>query len=268
VALLHPADNPSRRQYLFEHLSAILPDQGIAVLRYDRRAATPGGDVPYWVQAEDLARALEALTAAVGPVPTGLWGFGQGAWVTLLAAAGRADIAFLILVGCSAVSPARQMRYGTEQQLRRAGYGPESAADLAVLRAGWEAYQRGQLARAEAQAIVDSYASRPWFGLSWVPRALPGTPSWDDMDFDPAGYIAQLRCPVLAFYGEDEWVPVDESVAIWHREYGGQQLVIQRLPGTAHHPVFGGRQKKAAISPAYTGRLTSWLAGVIADTRR
>ena len=264
VAALHPADDPSRRQFLFEHLATVLPERGVAVLRYDRRAAPPGRDVPYQRQAEDLAQGLAALAEVTGPVPTGLWGFSQGAWVALLTAARRADIAFLVLVGCSAVSPARQMRYGTAEQLRRAGFGPESLAELARLRAAYEGYQRGQLARPQAQQVVDAYAGRAWFGLSWVPRVLPEAPDWDDMDFDPAASIGQVRCPVLAFYGADEWVPVPESIAVWRTAYADPaRLAIHELPGTTHHPTYGGRRELAAISPEYTARLTGWLDDVI-----
>lgn len=267
VVLLHPADDPSRRQFLFEHLAIVLPERGIAVFRYDRRACPPGRDVPYGLQAEDLAWGLEALAGEVGSVPTGLWGFSQGAWVALLAAAGRADIAFLVLVGCSAVSPARQMQYGTAEQLRRAGFGLESVAELGELRTAWEAYQRGQLARQRAQQVVDTYADRRWFGLSWVPRILPEEPGWDDMDFDPAASISQIRCPVLAFYGADEWIPVQESISIWRAEYPDpSRLTIHELAGTSHHPTYGGRRELAAISPEYSARLTSWLDEVITGT--
>jgi pimeloyl-ACP methyl ester carboxylesterase len=143
------------------------------VLRYDRRAAEPGRDVPYAIQAEDLAHALQTLAQYTGPVPTGLWGFSQGASVALLAAARRTDVSFLVTVGCSAVSPARQMRYGTAQQLRRAGYGPNAVGGLDELRTAREAYHRGQLGRGQAQLIVDAHADRPWFELSRVPRVLP-----------------------------------------------------------------------------------------------
>jgi uncharacterized protein len=228
VAALHPADDPSRRQFLFEHLAMVLPEHGVAVLRYDRRPAPPGRDVPYELQAEDLAHGLAALAEVTGPVPTGLWGFSQGAWVALLAAARRADIAFLVLIGCSAVSPARQMQYGTAEQLRRAGFGPGCQAELARLRAAYEGYQRGQLTRPRAQQVVDAYADRAWFGLSWVPRVLPEAPDWDDMDFDPAASIAQVRCPVLAFYGADEWGPGAGE----HRRLAGRV----RRSGPAGHP--------------------------------
>lgn len=87
VVLLHPADDPSRDQFLFQHLAGVMPERGIAVARYDRRAGVGDRDVPYQVQVEDLKAVLVVLAGEVGAVPTGLWGFSQGAWVSLLAAA-------------------------------------------------------------------------------------------------------------------------------------------------------------------------------------
>jgi pimeloyl-ACP methyl ester carboxylesterase len=260
VILLHPADDGGRRQFLFEHLAGLLPALGIAVLRYDRRAAAAGRDVPYLLQAEDLGHARDVLTAEIGRVPTGLWGFSQGAWVALLAAAADPGLAFLILVGCSAVSPARQMRYGTKQQLRRAGYGPHAIAELGHLRAAYEDYERGHLPREEAQQVIRQFAGRPWFPLSWVPALLPETPGWDDMDFDPAVAIRQIRCPVLAFYGDDEWVPVAESIAVWQDSFPDPAaLSIRELAGTTHHPTLNGGRDVQAVSPEYAAELTGWL---------
>lgn len=267
VALLHPADDPSRRQFLFEHLAMVLPAHEIAVFRYERRTWRPGRDVPYELQAEDLGYGLQALAAEVGPVPTGLWGFSQGAWVAVLSAATRADIAFLVLVGCSAVSPARQMRYGTAEQLRRAGFGPECAAELGELRGAYESYQRRRVTREQAQEVVDSFAGRPWFELSWVPRVLPEAPDWDDMDLDPAPHISRIRCPVLVFYGADEWVPVQESIRIWRATFADTtRLTVHELAGTGHHPTLSGRRELAGISPEYSAKLTSWLDATVTLT--
>jgi hypothetical protein len=164
------------------------------------------------------------------------------------------------------------MRYGTAEQLRRAGFGPGDLAELARLRAAYEGCERGHLARPQAQQVVDGYAGRPWFGLSWVPRVLPEPPDWDDMDFDPAASIGRVRCPVLAFYGTDEWVPVPESIAVWRAAYADPaRLAIHELAGTTHYPTYGGRRELAAISPEYTARLTAWLDDVISgatDPRR
>jgi uncharacterized protein len=260
MVLLHPADDGGRYQFLFEHLAGLLPGLGIAVLRYDRRAAAAGRDVPYLLQAEDLSRARDVLATEIGRVPTGLWGFSQGAWVALIAAAADPLLAFLILVGCSAVSPARQMRYGTAQQLRRAGYTPHAIGDLSQLRAAYEDYERGHLSREQAQQVIGQFSGRPWFPLSWVPAMLPQAPDWDDMDFDPAAAIRQIRCPVLVFYGDDEWIPVAESIGVWQDTFPDPAaLSIHELPGTAHHPTLNGGRDVHAISPEYTAQLTGWL---------
>jgi uncharacterized protein len=265
IALLHPADDSSWDQPLFRHLDEVLPKSGIAVVRYDRRPAPGDSDVPLDVQVDDLRDALAETVQQVGPVPTGLFGFSQGAWVALLAAAADPALAFLVVVGCSTVSPAEQMRFGAAQQLREAGYGPGALAELARLRAAWEKFQRGTVSREVAQRVIDALADRPWYPMSWVPAVLPATPGWFDMDFDPAVPLRRIQCPVLAFYGDDEWVPVADSVGVWRREYPHpDRLTIHYLPGTGHYPMLSGPDQ-AVISPDYEEALLSWLNQVLAE---
>jgi hypothetical protein len=264
IVLLHPADDGSRRQFLFEHLAQILPAHGLAVLRYDRRQMDDGRDVPYQLQVDDLGCARDLLAREIVPVPVGLWGFSQGAWAALHAAASDPSVNFLVLLGCSAVSPARQMRYGTAVQLRRAGFGTADVAELDQLRSAWEQHQRGQSSRDQAQLIVDRYRGRPWFPLSSVPEVLPDGQVWDDLDFDPATAISRLACPVLAFYGQDEWIPVQDSISVWrHSLPDAAELTIRDLAGTTHYPTIGGGRDIAAISPDYTTALISWLNGTL-----
>jgi hypothetical protein len=79
------------------------------------------------------------------------------------------------------------------------------------------------------------------------------------MDFDPTPILAQVHCPVLLFYGEeDEWTPIEPSIAAWERA-GTGSLAVVRLPGADHAPTFGGAHDRDAISPAYTQALTNWL---------
>ncbi|MEO7001151.1 MAG: alpha/beta fold hydrolase [Ktedonobacterales bacterium] len=262
---LHPADDPSRDQFLFRQLADILPQRGIAVLRFDRRAQPERGDVPLELQANDALAALRILRQqpGVGNAPLGLWGFSQGAWAAPLAASISPEVAFLTLVASTGVSPARQMRYGTAEQLGRAGYGVEAQEELAQLRITWEDYLRGQLERASAQAVVDHAAQQPWFPLAWVPAELPAPGAWEDMDFDPLPIFAGVHCPVLLFYGEDdEWTPVDESIATWRQAVAmgnNEDLTIVRLPGASHHPTLHGGREIDTISPLYTAELLTWL---------
>jgi uncharacterized protein len=107
---------------------------------------------------------------------------------------------------------------------------------------------------------------RPWFPLSWVPAVLPEGLAWDDMDFDPAVPIGGLTCPVLAFYGDDEWVPVPESIAVWRTCFAEPgRLAIRELPGTTHYPTLGGGRDLLSLSPEYAATLTAWLDGVLAS---
>jgi hypothetical protein len=149
------------------------------------------------------------------------------------------------------------MRYGVAEQVRRAGFGADALAEVAALRAAWEDYIRGAAGRAPAQGLIDRMASRPWFPLAYVPRQLPPRGVWADMDFDPEPVFASVRCPALLFYGEDdEWTPVDESMAAWRRAAG--DVTIVRLPGATHHPTLGSGRDIASISPLYTATLLSW----------
>lgn len=86
-----------------------LPEAGVAVLRYDRR---PGDDVPFELQAQDAEAAIAALRAAVDrpDLPIVYLGYSQGAWSAFIVAARRVDLAGLVAVGASGVSPALQMR--------------------------------------------------------------------------------------------------------------------------------------------------------------
>jgi hypothetical protein len=260
IVPLHPASDGSRRQFLFEHLVDAVVPRGIAVLRYDRRPSPSGEDVPFAVQADDALRALDELRGEVGAVPIGLWAWSQGAWAAALAAARSPDVAFLVLLAACGVSPAVQMRYGTAEQLRRNGFEDRQAlAELAELRAAFEESLRDPGRVAPAQAVIDRYASRPWFELAYVPRTLDPAAEWPDMDFDPAPTIAEVRCPVLLIYGEkDEWTPIEPSIAAWQAA-GNADLTVVRLAGADHAPTFGGRHERDAISPEYTRALTDWL---------
>jgi uncharacterized protein len=257
---LHPAGDGSRRQFLFEHLADTIVPRGFAVLRYDRRPSPADEDVPFAVQADDALRALGVLRAEAGGVQVGLWAWSQGAWAATLTASRSSDVAFLVLLAACGVSPAVQMRYGTAEQLRRNGFGDEGAlTELAELRAALEDALRDPSRLAASQAVIDRYADRPWFPLSYVPRTLEPSADWPDMDYDPAPVIAEALCPVLLFYGEeDEWTPIEPSIAAWENA-GNAELTVVRLAGTDHAPTLGGGHDRDAISPEYSAALTDWL---------
>jgi pimeloyl-ACP methyl ester carboxylesterase len=256
IVPLHPASERSRDQLLFRHLVEVLPPRGIAVLRYDRR----GDDVPFEDQVADANSAVDLLRARsdIDPSRIGLWGFSQGAWIAPLVAAGSDRIAFLVLLASTGVSPAEQMRYGAVKHAREAGYGGDVARRILELREMLERFQRGRVSRDEAQRAIDAAAKEAWFEHAYVRRELPDARGfWPDMDFDPAAVFARVRVPTLLFYGEDdEWQPIDASIAAWRRA-GLDDLTIVRLAGTGHAPTTEGN----SISSDYERALLAWLEG-------
>ena len=266
IVPLHPASERSRDQLLFRHLAEVLPPRGIAVLRYDRR----GDDVPFEDQVSDANSAVDLLRARsdIDPSRIGLWGFSQGAWIAPVVAAESDRVAFLVLLASTGVSPAEQMRYGTVKHARQAGYGEDVARRIVELRRVLEQFQRGRLPRDEAQSAIDIAANEPWFEHAHVRLELPDEPGfWPDMDFDPAAVFARVRVPTLLFYGQDdEWQPIDASIAAWKRA-GNEDLTVVRLAGTGHAPTLGGGEERGAISPEYERSLLAWLDDHVGSKR-
>jgi len=260
LVALHPANDRSRDHYLFRHLARLLAPRGIAVLRYDRR----GDNVPLEVQAEDALSACAALSSRddIDPARIGLWGFSQGAWVAPLVAANSTEIAFLVLVASTGVSPAEQMLYGTAKHARMAGFGEGATQRLVALRRTVDQWRRGRVTREEAQAAVDAAAVEPWFVHAGVQRQL-GDGIWPNMDLDPEAIFSRVRVPVLLFYGEDdEWQPIEASVATWERaaeRSGNTDVTVVRLAGTAHAPTLRRGEDVADVAPEYERRLVAWL---------
>jgi uncharacterized protein len=270
VIAMNPMDDQSKDQILLRHLTQTLPPLGIAVLHFDRRPKRHGWNVSLADQSEEALDAIPEIARRVGNpfLPVGVWGWDQGALAATVAAARSKLVKFLILVGCPGVSPAEQMRFGTAQHLRRAGFGEEDQADLMELRLTFESAVRGTISRAAAQKIVNYYVSRPWFPIACVPKRIQPRLIWPDMDFDPRSIFGQVVVPTLLFYGEtDEWSPIHQSLGSWkvgQQASHNQDITIVRPRGTAHAPTIGSGLSVRAISPDYTYAMVDWLRGLCA----
>ncbi|MGA8302915.1 MAG: alpha/beta hydrolase [Thermoplasmata archaeon] len=270
LVALNPAGDQSKDQILMRHLSQTLPPLGIAILRFDRHPKLYGWSVSLADQADDALAAIKELTARIGDptLPVGIWGWDEGASAATVAAARSALVRFLILIGCSGVSPAEQMRYGTAEHLRRAGFGADAQAELLELRLAFEGTVRGTISRSATQKLVARYVSRRWFPLAWVPRRIQPRLVWPDMDFVPRKIFGQIGVPTLLFYGEtDEWNPINPSIESWRvaqEESQNRDITIVRPRGTAHVPTIGSGMNARAISPDYTHAMIDWLTTRIA----
>lgn len=263
VVVTHGAQAPRQSYFLYEHLAKVLPPQGFAVLRYDRRPSPDGHDIPFERQAADALVALRHMRSHVGGgLPVGVWGVSQGGWAAPFTAATYPDeVDFVVACSAPGVSPGQQMRFATERQLRLHGFGDAEVAELLRVRTAAEEFLRGKSDRTTAQGLIESIVGRPWFQHAFLPPQLPPEPgAWADMDYDPSPVFERVTCPVLLVYGEtDSWVPIDQSIAVWRRALPSASLEIVRAPGCDHLLSFDDREEVEAVSPTYTAALISWL---------
>lgn len=267
LVTLHGASNGRARQALFDQIGEHLTPLGVAVLSYDRRAGD-GGDTPLHVQAADALAAVGALRARLRR-DVGIFGFSQGAWAATLAASDQ-EVSFLIVLGCSGVTPAEQMRFYTDELLRRRGFGSQERAANLEARMRLEEYLRGRranpaAAREALAGALDAASREPWFASSYLPSVPPAEGvGWDDMDFDPVPGFAHVRCPVLAMWGADEeCVPREVSRQRWGAS--GADATLVDLPGCGHWPVVGSGSpdytgwEEDELAPSFTSTMAEWL---------
>jgi len=118
IVVVHPASSGDRTDPFYDHLKSEMPKHGIAVLIFDRRGSGASEGDFETADFEDLAgdviSAVEYLPsrADIDKAKIGLHSTSQGAWIAPIAAARRPDIAFVIAVSASGVTPADQMNYG------------------------------------------------------------------------------------------------------------------------------------------------------------
>ena len=183
-----------------------------------------GGSTGDWreagiaAQTADATAALEAVRAAGGPEPIGLFGHSQGGWVVIEAAARGAAAAFVITNGGPGVSPAVQDRFALANSARRSGRPPDGVErvlarydlTLELLREGVSvADAAARLGPADGPELDDYGAADD---AEWELQRLL-------VDHDPRPALRGLAVPVLALFGaDDEITPVAVSVEAFRAE--------------------------------------------------
>jgi uncharacterized protein len=253
VVALHGANAGTRDSSpLYRHLHETLPRHGIGVATFDRRGDGESEGEPTRGRFEAQARDALAVAAALGTGRVGLWGFSQGAWVAPLAASLAADVAFVVTIAATGVTPAEQMLYANRRQLELAGFGPEAVERARALRLQLGAWTHDSGPAPDLAGASDE----PWFPLTYLPSSTPGEDVKErwlaEMDFDPRPAFAAVRVPVLAFYGElDSTSPVEPSVAAWPPS--AKVVVIPRAEHDLTLP-------DGSLAPLYEQTLVEWLS--------
>jgi pimeloyl-ACP methyl ester carboxylesterase len=259
IVALHGAGAGTRESPFYTHLHELLPPEGIGVVTFDRRGEGEStGDATrgrFELQVDDALAVLRAIDAE----RVGLWGISQGGWIGPLAAARSDEVAFLVLVASTGVTPSEQMMYAVERQLRLAGYGDDVVERALDLRRRFEFNVHSPGPDEELAADLLSALDEPWYGQLWLPPTLLDEESrrlWiEEMDFDPRPIFAQVRVPTLLFYGEaDSWTPVEPSVEAW-RAARGDEVEIVVIPEAEHDLTL----PDGSFAPEYDRKLVEWL---------
>ncbi len=156
IVTLHGSSSGRRDHRLFIHLEALLVPAGFGVMRYDRRGSGASqGDFDTAEFAQLAADALAVVDLLAGqdevdPRRIGFHGYSQGGWIGPEAASRSRAVAFMVLVGACAVTPADQMRYATATALRGAGYDEADVEQALATRAVVDAATRGEMERSDA----------------------------------------------------------------------------------------------------------------------
>jgi len=259
VVALQGAGEGTRGYPLYRHLHQVLPAAGVGVVTFDRRGegestgeATRGR---FELQVEDALAVLRAVEVE----RVGFWGISQGAWIGPLAAAASDEVAFLVLIASVGVTPAEQMMYAVERQLRLAGYSEDVVKRVLELRRRFEDWicTRAPMPDEVLTEALSAAMDEPWWGKVWLPPTLldeQGLRLWiEEMHFDPQPSFARVRVPTLLFYGgADSWSPVGPSVEAW-RAARGDEAEIVVIPGAEHDLTLpDGSRRQVAAAEALT----------------
>jgi alpha/beta superfamily hydrolase len=269
VVAVHPASEPERTSPFFDHLRSELPRQGIAVLLFDRRGSGASeGDFEtagFEDLAGDVISAVEYLQARqdIDRNKVGLHGTSQGAWIAPIAAARKSDIAFIVAVSASGVSPADQMDYGVAFHLEKDGYDQSVIKTAVALRDLVNEYFRGRVSKEEAAAQLGLFENEPWYEQAYLYRSdeLPFDithSKWHyEMDYEPMAVWKRVTQPVLFLFAViDEWVPVEQSMLNYESATGHLRDVTVRQVQGADHLM---RDQAGEISREYLNILVNWL---------
>jgi len=253
---------------------------GFASLAWDKPGC--GGSGGDWRDQSLQDRAAEALAAVaylagqegVDPGRIALLGASQGGWVGPLAASRSADVAAVISLSGSGVSPYRQEAYRVEHMLRDAGAGEDQiAAALAFFHHRADRLRRGDDLE-EVLADQLSHRDAAWYPvlgddgvvehLAFMARIY---------DYDPAPALGRVACPLLAIWGaRDTYVPVAASAEAFAAGLGkaGNGSFRLEVVRDADHglrlPATGGEERGPRI-PDLMDMLISWLRQALPPDR-
>jgi dienelactone hydrolase len=237
LVLVHGSGPGPRAAYQLE--AETFARAGIVTVAYDKRMVGYSFFQRSYAQlAADALAAVELLRSnpKVDQTRVGLWGESEGAWVVPLAASRSTDVAFVILVGASGVSPARQQSWYLGNLLRHYGVSGSMLTAIPIT------------------------SIRLEVGANLFPEA----------DFDGVPALEHLHQPVLAVWSRRDYDhPPEEASHILQQALdraGNRHYTIRFFadsdPGL--HFSTDGVSRLDGLAPGYADLVASWVGAVAA----
>lgn len=254
VVLVHGSSPNERTTY--KSWARHFANSGIAALVYDKRGAGKSTGNTRAAGMEDLANDALAgvqmlkLRRDIDAGKIGIAGHSQGGWIAPLAAAKSGDVAFVIVGGAAAVTPAEQSIYHRAGVMRAAGMTDGEITEATRLREKIYLLNRKILAGDRdvmefrsglSKELADRKDAR-WFSPAELPPELTGDlpprGALELLFFDAALVWPKVKVPVLAIWGDrDTVVPVEKSRALiegWLADAGNRDVTVKMMTGVDH----------------------------------
>jgi len=287
VLLITGSGAEDRDEAVFGHrpfliIADYLTRHGIAVLRADDRGV--GGSTGSIVTSTTKELAQDALAGVaflqtrseIDPKHIGLVGHSEGANVASIAATQSSDVRFIVMLGGMGLVGEQVLYRQGWRQMEQSGAPKEMVDQERALQEGIFAAVKAEtdstrlanrlrevgkkagkdLGDAEIASLVQQVGS-PWFRYF--------------LAFDPAPVLKDVRCPVLALYGEKDTqaTPKENAPAVEAalKSGGNKDATVRVLPGLNHlfqtastGAVSEYGQIEETFAPAALEAIETWIA--------
>jgi len=210
VVIIHGSGTSHRASRWYLTLTKYLQDNGVVVLLPDKRGSEKSDGDWRTSSFDDLATdtlaAIDYLKTQenVPLARIGIVGMSQGGWIAPIVASESNDVGFVVSMVGSAVTPAEQLIYEENHNLRQMGFLPGISNVIALA----------------STAYIRNVAQAEF---------------WDRVaNYDPVPYWRVVNVPALALFGTDDTnVPSEESAKRLNA-LGKSNLRIEVYEGSGH----------------------------------
>lgn len=232
---------------------------GIATAVWDKAGSwcSEGGykvGTPLIERTDETVAAFDHLKRRedVDPARIGIWAISEGGWVAPMTAVRRPEVAFLIMVSSPGRDAPSETQYFAFNRLTQLGVGKSEAEQaVAVLRRAYAIAAAGA-SHEEFLSAIEPLEKYPVFAeelritetpeMKTSPEAAAGYRTNQlarDYLLRADTYLAQLRQPTLAIYGDQD-IQVDwrTSVPVYTESFAkahNRDLTIKIYPGAGHN---------------------------------